>query len=434
MSRLTQNTTPAERMRGCVWSENFRTSDEVASNGGSIVGSVEVDNGAKFNGLDNNYIYYSNPDTLNNSEISISIEFVPEFEADDNLSHYFLASISSGAYRVIKFSDNSLSFTFNTGGFTVVLSNYQSYWYVNKRNVLVVSATSGNNKVYLNGVELSVSGATSAWAPTAHSGIRVGARHTGIQVFDGTIVDLKTFKSLLTEQEAIDFYNQTTYRYMEDAILNLPMTACNHDHDNVMTLDRSGNGNHAVFGDGATESTFPTKLVKRGYNCDSDYFDVNLELPTPLAPTTVTFLLSPNEIKGGINARIFNKYIDVSNGMVFALEIGTNRLGGNFRSGGVNNYLNCDEVISPNQWAVLSLVFDGSNVYAYKDGRDITGGSVLGITPASGSSNLIIGMAAPPSANAIDACFGNFIIHNKPLTPIQAIDLQQRLLKQVNHV
>jgi len=42
------------------------------------------------------------------------------------------------------------------------------------------------------------------------------------------------------------------------------------------TLDVSGKGNHATFGDGTTTSTFPTKIIERhGYDFDgtTDYFD-----------------------------------------------------------------------------------------------------------------------------------------------------------------
>lgn len=56
------------------------------------------------------------------------------------------------------------------------------------------------------------------------------------------------------------------YNYMNNAKVILPMTAACHDPVNVRTLDKSGNGLHFRFGDGATAGTFPTKLTTHGYN------------------------------------------------------------------------------------------------------------------------------------------------------------------------
>ncbi|MBU1018241.1 hypothetical protein KKA33_04405 [Patescibacteria group bacterium] len=57
--------------------------------------------------------------------------------------------------------------------------------------------------------------------------------------------------------------------------LDLPMGTAQHDSGNNRTLDTSPNGNHAIFGDGATSTTYPTKLSPMvGYELDGgDYFD-----------------------------------------------------------------------------------------------------------------------------------------------------------------
>lgn len=100
------------------------------------------------------------------------------------------------------------------------------------------------------------------YGPRVYSGgnIWVGSFSTSWQYFD------KTFTAITT---GLSFYALAT-------------TAGHCEFDDVSvkqvigrTLDVSGNGNHATFGDGVTPSTVPTKLTKRGYSFDGgDYLDL----------------------------------------------------------------------------------------------------------------------------------------------------------------
>lgn len=51
------------------------------------------------------------------------------------------------------------------------------------------------------------------------------------------------------------------------------MTMETYDASNLRALDKSGNGLHFQFGNGATSTTYPTKLTSRGYSFDgtTDY-------------------------------------------------------------------------------------------------------------------------------------------------------------------
>jgi len=70
----------------------------------------------------------------------------------------------------------------------------------------------------------------------------------------------------MTAKTALDSYNNATYNYRNEAVGDWPMEMAQHDPSNVRTLDVSGNGYNATFGDGTTSNTIPTKTQERGYD------------------------------------------------------------------------------------------------------------------------------------------------------------------------
>ena len=91
MSLLTTNTTPAERARKCTFAELFEDPQSVIENGGEITGA-EVCNGATFDG-DDHIQYDLTGNEFNNDEISIVLDFSPDFADDDGLDHYIYDTI-----------------------------------------------------------------------------------------------------------------------------------------------------------------------------------------------------------------------------------------------------------------------------------------------------------------------------------------------------
>jgi hypothetical protein len=268
MSLLAQNSTPAEILRGISFSEGFRNRLNVARNNGLITGNPVVCDGAMLDGT-NDYITYGlNGSEFDSDEISIVIEFWPDFDWDAD-KRIVLLDTNSNDYRLQKLQNsgaNALSL-FMGGSYIadIASSAYSPYWKQGEKNTIVISGKSGDTSVWLNGIAILLND-TSVWAGSVTTvDLFIGVASTAINLFDGTIKQVKVFKSLLTEQEAKDFYHDTTYSYMDKAILNLPMRACQHQPSNSRTLDVSGSANHAVFGAGSAE---PTKLQRRGYSLD----------------------------------------------------------------------------------------------------------------------------------------------------------------------
>ena len=82
---------------------------------------------------------------------------------------------------------------------------------------------------------------------------------------------VRCFSEELTTEEISDYENDTTFTYIKDADVNLPMNLDNHDPDNTRTLDVSGNANHS-------EISGATKEAYKGYSFDGtdDYMALPL--------------------------------------------------------------------------------------------------------------------------------------------------------------
>jgi len=269
MSQLSKNATPAEIMRGCSFSENFENRRAIVGNGGVITGTPNVFFGVDLDGT-NDYITYAlSGQEFNSAEISIVIEFVPHFDYDDNNFHcFFDAGTPNDDYLVAKMDDNALRIDLGNSLIHEILGAvYGPFWLANQRNVLVISGNDTAVNAWLNGNQI-LTNDLSPWSPTIVNTMYVGQLDADIWRFDGKINKLQIYHSLLTAQEASDFYTNETYNYMNKALMHLPMRAREHDPDNVQTLDITKNANHAEFGDGSTPATYPTKLSKRGYSFD----------------------------------------------------------------------------------------------------------------------------------------------------------------------
>jgi hypothetical protein len=300
MSRLIANSTPAERAVSCSFAERNRSPSEVVENGGTLVDSPTFDSdGIVLDGSTQYVSYDFTGNEFNSSELSIVCEFWPDFEVDEDVTRYMYDTTSGKRHYVFKAnnaSNNILAVNYNGQRLANVSeAAYAPYWIRNKRNILQISSVSGSTSVWLNKQKI-VNGAGTIWTPTSVFDLYMGSNLLGAENFKGKIGQFKVFKSLLTEQDAINFYDNTTYTYPQRALIDLPMQACQHDPDNVRTLDISSNGNHATFGDGVTASTYPTKLQKRGYyfNNSNWLLTAPLTLPNTTKCTFACIIENPN--------------------------------------------------------------------------------------------------------------------------------------------
>lgn len=147
--------------------------------------------------------YMSNPSAAgayNNTFQTIVTCFNPDFSANDGSSHYLYDSTTGSRYLVLKISTNELViFLGNTQIAAITLSTYQSYWRTHGLNVLVVSGTTGDNDVWLNGFKILDANAR-AWSPANPAQITIGRQDESSSYFDGTMYHFSTFGSKFAQK------------------------------------------------------------------------------------------------------------------------------------------------------------------------------------------------------------------------------------------
>jgi len=422
MSKLVANSTPAERRRGCIFAENFVNQAEVEANGGTLTGTPTINNGATFNGT-TDFITYNSSDVdwSAYTNLSIVIEFEPDF-ADDGALHNF---IQNADYSMVKFTNDALISELG-GSVNMAVSpyaTYGTYWNENGRNVIVLSATSGNNELFLNGVSISADTA-DAWTPTEQTNLAVGATTGGAGKYVGTINKIRVFNTKLTLQEATDYYNNATYGYRNQQVVHLPMRMEDHDPTNSRTLDVSGGGFHATFGAGAAT---PTKLPSHGYGCGgNDYMNFGAALPNSGGHTIAALIKNVPDITA--LQRIVTSYpggpqtngLYISTGtVVYALTDGTDNI-------------NITGTMAANTaQTVIGTMASDKTMKLYLNGEQVDTDTYL--------YDLVFNSWDIGRLEGVDIQYiiGDILdvqMWTFELTPLQVKDLHLRLFKQVNNV
>jgi len=273
--KLTVNTTPAERRIGCIFSEKFENQTAVVENGGTVTGALSIDNGTTFDGA-TNYITYSNVKDLGSENFSFNFKvsfpsagtqeyLFAKWEDNDNrwyvrreaAGQIFMYCLVGGNIRISAISAVGIADANTEYDITIVGDWADTIRFYINRAASVGTVTTFTNDDITNTGSLEVG-------------------HVSTIFGEFTIENLKIFNQALTPTQIIDAYNNETYDYRNLALVDHPMTAATHDPTNVRTLDVSGNGHNAQFGDGSTSTTYPTKLAKRGYSFDgtTDYFNL----------------------------------------------------------------------------------------------------------------------------------------------------------------
>lgn len=305
MSYLVHNSTPAERVRGCIFSERFDSQTDVEKNNGVVTGVGTVTGGyGDFSSI-SNYIIYDNELTLSSS-ITVSVE--ADVNNSAGLYQTFINSrAGSGAANCwFEFGKNTTGGLYFYAG-TVVSSTVAAS--DGKHNWAFTLDASGNLKFYEDGVQLGTT-ITGVSLGTKQNQIAVGCAQTSAVPFYGQsllgkIYTLKIFNEVLTAEELLDVYQRDTYNYVNKYSAYYPLTIDKHDISNLRTLDASGKGNHMTIGDGSTSTTYPTKMSKRGYLFDGgDYFVIPTSTDFSFASTGMTIWWYGRLIATGVTALV----------------------------------------------------------------------------------------------------------------------------------
>jgi hypothetical protein len=210
LSLLAYNSTPAERARYCSFAERAESSWHVAENGGVISGTPIINFGATLDGVNDYLTYTLQGQEFNSDQWGLLFDFTPAFTPNDG-STYYLFEASLGGDSLVNIGTTG-TLGVRLGGtvlFLTAWASYENYWNTLARNVLVVTGDgtlgADRSQVYLNGTEIDSGGA--AWSKILHTSMTIGAQVGGADKAPTVFHQVKIFKSVLTADDALNYYN-----------------------------------------------------------------------------------------------------------------------------------------------------------------------------------------------------------------------------------
>ena len=215
---------PSRAAEKTLFKEEFRNSYDVARNGGTLVGAPVVKDGVVLDGSTQYAIYAIPSALLAQEQISFVIEFVPDFNWDEDATRYLFRT-SGVQYSIFK-NNNAANNVLRLylGGTSISLipsATYSPYWKQGERNIIVISGTSGVNSAWLNGTLILTDGQT--WTPGFSTTLAVGARFDGALKFAGTIKAFSAHARLPTQADVDAIESGRLWSYMNRTSVALDM-------------------------------------------------------------------------------------------------------------------------------------------------------------------------------------------------------------------
>lgn len=138
---------------------------------------------------------------------TIAIVFQPDFDWDADAYYYLFDSTVGARYSVLKRTNadgNTLQFLLgNTSVENLASAVYSPYWINGGRNVLIISGTTGNLNVWLNGHQIITADST-AWTAAEVSNIVIGAANNYTSPYDGEILGFYVWPEALSHLQVAD--------------------------------------------------------------------------------------------------------------------------------------------------------------------------------------------------------------------------------------
>jgi len=215
MSQFGRNSNARERAAGLSFSALFADDYSVRANGGECFGGCYADNGLFLDGTSGHAEYAVPAGTTFSDDVSFVVEFYPDFNWD-TYSTIVIYDTQPRRNSVLKMSSSLGSvlriFMSATNVADIPSATYSAHWKQGEKNVIVVSGTSGNTSVWLNGVKI-LDAASTAWTKGDVATTYIGSYYTGTALyFDGNITKFQIYQNQLNAAAASDLYNYGTFR------------------------------------------------------------------------------------------------------------------------------------------------------------------------------------------------------------------------------
>ncbi len=425
----------SEKASGCKLDLDLSSASSVISQRGTISGALPKDGGFYFDGT-NDYIQYILGSEFYSDAISYVIEFTPGFNWDEDVGRAFFGCSfnHSGTGRILLYkyavaTNYDLLFQINITWVQIPSASYSAYWKQNCKNTIVISATGATTTIYLNGNKIA-NATPHVWSKLHKNILNLACSYTEPNTpFKGLIHSFKIYNRALSDQECLDYCNNATFLYEQRATVILPMRLEDHDPTNLRTLDRSGHGYNATFGDGVTSTTYPTKITgKRGYSFDGgDYLRIS-GLNTLYSGEWTTSMTWRSTYNGYYE--FLSKDVDASNFIQVYCDYSVGRLYYYGYAGGASKFLISIEIGKGFQNYINLIVSSRiTSGFAMLNGKIITPTFVGAF---NNNANLKLGRIV--TGNGLKGEYKDFRCwDNMALTQIQAWDLYLDILQSFNH-
>jgi len=392
---LITNSTPAERNRGCIFAENFENSDEVVRNGGTIVSAPTVNNGLTTDGTDDEVTYAESTNSVKSISFWITLETTTENIMQLSASH----SIEAGSGTLTATGVTSPTF-YVDGTATATITTARSH-------VVITTGTAFDA-----------------------DDIQIGQDASFGQF---KIEELKMWDVTLTAQEASDLANNTTYDYINEAVLDLPMGMAQHDPTNTRTSDISETGANATLVNAPTKLTDTTGYTFNGSN---QYMTLPGAGVFNTANLSILFDFTP------VGAAADDTYYVLMDGADGGTRYGIHKTA-NANSntlailcGGTVVEFIALSIYENYWWAntrnTLVLTSTTGNINVWLNGQQILTSDTTAWTPADPTTVYVGSSFLPGSYFSGD--MHHVKVWQKLLTPTQVQDISHRVLKKTNDI
>jgi hypothetical protein len=274
-------------MRGCTFADNFVTLSRIADNYGTVNGTgTTADYGLTTDG--NGWISY---DSVTQDGTATAVVRFRTTEAASAGTVLLSTSVGAPGGFAIYLTATSVEALYGkTPTIETALSVDVDYtdgeWHT---ATYVMDMTGNSHTLYVDDLDAD----TAATTLDTEIGSTVRVAGDGTNNFAGDIDKARIFDQLLTEEEHVLYYNDSVTSWLLVPYGAYRCDDFGDDTDGDLIWDRTVNTNDIIKGDGATSSTFPTK-VDLGY--EFDYVDDYVTLPSYGSTYTISAVTSTPQI------------------------------------------------------------------------------------------------------------------------------------------
>lgn len=437
-----------------LFREDFLNKQAVIDNGGIVVGTPTIDNGALLNGA-TDYVDYPDYGAKLDTEGTINFKIFPltvgsavggfidvSDGTSDNRVAVYLGGGGASLFIAIIGDGVGTNVWTHTSATSVLTNN------ITQELTVVFDTVTDTYSLYVDGALITPTSTSTAGNPVNMSQVRVGAFFDGSVLYAGGIKDVRLLDTKWTAEEALDEYENDTYTEVDVSKFKmfLPLRGTFDNGSGVVTSNLGTIGTDAVVADGATAPVI-TPLNGMEFDGVDDFMSIGTLSDFSFIQNTMVFTMGlmvfiPDKDEDILSSFISNTPTSADNGVFFAYENRTVVSNPAQVRCYVNNGSSGDPVIASDGsagvvrsgWNFITATGDGTNVRFYVNDFSEIGTDTVG-TLATGDTTRFMYVGATNFTTPIGYLNGKIkfpFITDFTMTPRQVRWMQQRMLKEFN--